>query len=50
MYLYLHCTQCYRTGTAGNPTFFPHGTLAGMHSGSGFGSGSNMKWNAKVKK
>ncbi len=39
--------QCYETGTA---TFCRSWTGTVMHSGSGFGSGSNIKWNTKVKK
>jgi hypothetical protein len=40
-----------RTGTAGTVTFCLSGTVTGMHYGyrTGFGSGSNIKCNKKVK-
>jgi hypothetical protein len=46
--------QCCETGTAETATFCLSGTLTGMLygsvSGTGFGSGSNIKCNKKVKK
>ncbi len=37
-------------GTGGIATFILGGAGAGMLPGSGYGSGSNIKWNTKVKK
>jgi hypothetical protein len=44
--------QCYGTGTAGTVNFCLGGTGNRTHYGygTGFGSGSNIKWNKKVKR